>query len=58
MVEAVTPPPAQGIVSTQMERVQNDKPAVAEAPPPREAPPPPPPPPPETGRGTAVDETA
>jgi len=52
----------QGIISTQIERVQNDGPA----PPPQpqaqvsdrvEAPPPPPPPPTDSGRGATVDTT-
>jgi len=53
MVEAIMPPPTQGIISTQMERVQNDKP-VATEPPKAKAPPPPPP---ETGRGGNIDKT-
>lgn len=67
MVDAVS---AQGSVSSQISRVQNDRPTASEparTPPPapaqeatqKAAPPPPPPPPPaDTGRGASVDEVA
>jgi len=59
MTAAVGPATQQGIISTQVERVQNDKPTAAEAPRLREAAPPPPPPPPEeTGRGANIDTSA
>ena len=57
MVEAVSTPPAQGIISTQAEQIRNDKPAVDKQPRP-EPEPPPPPPPAETGRGGNVDTSA
>lgn len=56
MVDAVSPAATQGVLSTQMSFVQNDKPTAAAAP----APPPPQPdsqPTPSGGRGQAVDVT-
>lgn len=60
MVDQVGTVAQQGIISTQVERIQNDKPTAAEAPKPQqaEAPPPPPPPPADSGRGASVDTTA
>ncbi len=64
MVDAVS---SQGSVSSQIARVQSDRPPVAEAPrTPDPAPEqtasaqkaPPPPPPADTGRGAVVDEVA
>lgn len=49
----------QGVISTQVERVQNDRPvATTEAPRPVEASQPPPPPPSDSGRGATVDTSA
>lgn len=48
----------QGVISTQVERVQNDRPTAVEAPRNVEAAPPPPPPPPESGRGGTIDTSA
>lgn len=60
MTTAVGPAMQQGLISTQIEIAQTDKPAAAEAPRPQEAAPPPPPPPPpeESGRGKNVDTSA
>ncbi len=57
MTTAIGPSVQQGVLSTQIDRVQNDK-TVAEAARPESTPEPPPPPPPETGRGTEVDTSA
>lgn len=60
----IGPVAQQGVISTQMARVQNDAPTAASEPPQEavadatQTPPPPPPPPAETGRGTVVDTTA
>ncbi|MDD5585865.1 MAG: hypothetical protein PHY92_02775 [Alphaproteobacteria bacterium] len=60
MSSTVTPAASQGVISTQLERVHNDRPTATEAPRPREerAPPPPPPQPEESSRGRNVDRTA
>lgn len=66
MTTDVGPAAGQGVVSTQVQQIQADRPVTAERPEPREtveARPetvesPPPPPPPETGRGTNLDTTA
>lgn len=50
------PPVSQGVVSTQLEQVHNDRPAAAERP--RSEPPPAPPPPPSSDRGRSVDTSA
>lgn len=55
-MSGIGPVAQQGIISTQVERVQNDRPTATEAP--QVETPPPPPPPPETGRGGAVDTSA
>lgn len=58
-MDAVGPATQQGIISTQIERVVNDRPTAAEPPrvQTREASPPPPPAA-ETGRGATVDTSA
>ena len=57
MNSPVQPVASQGVISTQLERVHNDRPATPE--PPRAEPPAPPPPPPsDSGRGGSVDRSA
>jgi len=60
LMSAVGPMTQQGIISTQIERTQNDRPAVVQTPPPETTPrdETPPPPPVETGRGATIDTTA
>lgn len=48
----------QGVISTQIERVQNEIPVAAEPTRETQSAPPPPPPPPEEGRGMTVDTSA
>ncbi len=54
MVSAVSASAPQGAISTQLDRVQNDRPTAAEPPHPTA----PPPPPVEESRGASVDTTA
>ncbi|NTU76758.1 MAG: hypothetical protein HGA90_02940 [Alphaproteobacteria bacterium] len=54
MVSEVSSAAAQGVISTQLQRVQNNQPTAPEAPQP---PAPPPPPPPADNRGASVDTT-
>jgi len=48
----------QGIISTQVERVQNDRPTAVEPPRQPVQTAPPPPPPVDSGRGATLDTTA
>lgn len=55
-MSTIGPVVQQGVISTQVERVQNDRPTASESPRPvQEAPPPPPV---ESGRGLTIDTTA
>jgi hypothetical protein len=60
MSAPISPASSQGVISTQLDRIQNDRPTATEAPRPREVetPPPPPPPPADSGRGGNVDRSA
>jgi len=55
-MSTVGPVAQQGVISTQVEHIQNDRPASAEQARPVEKSPPPPPP--ETGRGQSLDTSA
>jgi hypothetical protein len=58
MAPAVGASAPQGAISTQLDRVQNDKPTASEPPRPTTAEAAPPPPPPDSGRGAHLDTTA